>query len=210
MGVNAVDQGRSTAPGKAAPALTDRVGVLALLMPALGYAAAFLYRRGEARFYGLPPELVTLDLKDVVVGGLGVATAIIVVAGAINFVVDMLEGVFHKEIERALLDVFIPLTGAAVILYLAGTPLPGWLGLLLVLLVMLAIELVLPLFTRRDVRGYPNKLRAMREARRSTKMMPLTRFLRSRRDLVCSSIEKLTTVILEKLTTPSFSNCAVS
>jgi len=69
MGVNAVDQGRSTAPGKVAPALTDRVGVLALLMPALGYAAAFLYRRGEARFYGLPPELVTLDLKDVVVGG---------------------------------------------------------------------------------------------------------------------------------------------
>jgi len=175
---------KSAADGKATPsAIGDRLGILALLLPALGYASAYLYRQGEAQFYGLPPELVTLDLKDVVVGGLGIATAIILTAWIINVVVDALEGVFHHEVERAVLDVAVPMTGVAVILYLAGTSFAGWLGLFMALLVMLALQLGMPLFTRRDVHGYPNKLKAVRETRGNTRAMPLTRFLRTRRDV---------------------------
>ena len=185
MGIGASKATAEQAEPKArsGASLGEYVALFALVLPAVGYAAAYNFRVGEAQHFGLPVELVSLEVKDAVVGGLGVAVALALVLGLINIVMDLLEGVFSNDIQREVSNVAVPLTAAGAILYLWGQPPWAWLGLLVAGVVLILIHFGMPLITQRRVHGYEAKLKAQREMESAIRPSPLVRFIRGRREL---------------------------
>lgn len=161
----------------------DRTALIALLLPALGYAAAYYYRLGQAQEYGLPSELVSLDLKDAIVGGLGVAFASAIVVAVLNFVVDFLEGVFPSALERALISIAVPFAGMAVVLYMAGPPTQFWIAFTATFALCAFIQFGRTLFIRSGEEGYLAKLDAAQRRNATDRPMPFTRLMRGRREV---------------------------
>ena len=138
---SARDNNPQKKPTQAPVSYRDFAGVVAILLPAFGYAAAYLYRASEAAYFGVPPELVSLDLKDVVVAGLGVGAAIVAMVLLADTTIDLLSGIFSREVEQVLIDIAVPAVFAGTLLFLAVDLRLIWLGYLTALITIVFVRI---------------------------------------------------------------------
>lgn len=141
------------------------VPALAIALPALGYAAAYRFELGRIRAMGLPDELVSLGLRDIVTGVIAVAFAVLIVVAVVGFFALITSGEDVSELERSLVRTGV--TSAIVfVLYLGANQLSqaGWVGFAIAIVLLFVGEFAPPLVTQRKVIGLEAKLRAYRKA----------------------------------------------
>jgi hypothetical protein len=79
--------------------------VMLAALPILGYATAFSYELGKCKYFGLPPELIRLDLTTGFIVALGLGSA----AAALPFLASFL------SIETVGFDFFVRVRGSIIV-----------------------------------------------------------------------------------------------
>lgn len=165
--------------------IAETLTVLAVLLPAIGYAAAYEYRLGAVHAMGLPEELLSLDLRDIIAGGLAVLTAGALMAGVVSFFSWIISGDDVSEVERSLVDTLAPTGVMGALFFLSGEfTTPGWIGFLIAVALLLAGEFIPPLLAEQRVKGLEAKLQAYRKREADLRLSRLMRFKGSRRQFV--------------------------
>jgi hypothetical protein len=182
--LQADDTGSNSAKSGLGLLAAEYVGLLALALPAIGYASAYRYKLGQALEMGIPPEFVSLTLRDAVVGCLGVAVALAVLTVVENGVQDFLEISLPKDVGREIARVAVPVFGTLLVVLMSREFAGYWFWVFLTLSVFAVLQLGLPLLTQRHVKGYAAKLKAQRKVTSSSDLTPLSRFLSTRRSWV--------------------------
>lgn len=162
---------------------TDYVGLIVLALSSGGYAAVYSFRAGQASYFGLPAELLSLDLKDVVAGGIALSIVILSVVFVGNSLMQLIEGELPYEIESRLKGLVVSTLFFATFVYLLGAPAAWYYSIVIAAVTFAFMQFVLPLFTQRGVPGYVEKLNADTADKRSSTPSPLTRFALKRPQL---------------------------
>lgn len=139
----------------------EAVALLGIVLPAVGYAAAYQFRQGQFKAMGLPLELLSLELRDVAAGCIAVSAVVAVLLGFSTFFGLLASAEDASEIERSLVNTLAPTVPFVLLYFLAGqlTTL-GWVVLLAGIGLLVAGEFVPPLLTQRKVKGLEAKLKA--------------------------------------------------
>jgi hypothetical protein len=163
----------------------EHVALLAIVLPAIGYAAAYQFRLGELRYMGLPEELLSLGLKDVVDGGIVVVVAAALIVAVLNFFATVVADASVSEVERSLVQFSVAVGIMALLFVFSGQMAgAGWVGFGIAAGLVALIQFVPPLLVQKDLIGYEAKLRAYRRRERSGSHSVIGRLLGSQRELV--------------------------
>jgi len=125
--------------------------------PLMGYSFAFAFELGYAEYFEIPPELISINLFQIIIFILGTYSICLV----LFFFIEMLSFLIpskYQILRSKLLDI-VPLIMFLVGYFLAG----GWLRALpfIFLLVIISFSsFILPLISQRNVKGYNAKLEA--------------------------------------------------
>jgi hypothetical protein len=162
---------------------SDHGGLVALLLTAGGYAAIYYFRIGQAQYFTVPAELVSLDLNDVVAGGITLTVLLLLVVFLGDQLLQFVEGELPGEVQDRLKALVITTFYFATFVYLLGAPVIWYLGVATAAATFAFMQFLLPVFTERRVSGYAAKLEA--DSRRTSSMShsPLVRLLRGHRQL---------------------------
>ncbi|MDZ4178470.1 MAG: hypothetical protein U1E29_04445 [Coriobacteriia bacterium] len=165
--------------------VSEILTIAAILLPAIGYAAAYEFRLGGVHAMGLPEELLSLDLRDIIAGGLAVLTAGALMFGIVSFFSWMISGDDVSEIERSLVDTLVPTGVMGALFFVSGQfTTAAWIGFLIAVALLVAGEFIPPLLTQRQVKGFEAKLQAYRQREFDLRPTRLMRFRGSRRQFV--------------------------
>jgi len=138
---------------------------LVVLLTAGAYLLAFSYETGFAKHFGIPTDLISVDLRSLLLFGGGSITAVLGVLVAFNFLVMTFPSKAHPAIQRALVRSIIFAMPCSIPIALYGIDHPQkWWWWVLVYVAYLFFEFVYPLFVTRGTRGYVNKLAAVHAA----------------------------------------------
>lgn len=142
----------------------EAVALLGIVLPAVGYAAAYQFRTGQFQTMGLPPELLSLELRDVAAGCIAVSAVVAALLGVSTFFGLLASAGDASDIERSLVNTLAPAVPFLLLYFLSGQlTMQGWVVLLVAIGLLVAGEFVPPLVTQRKVKGLEAKLKAYRK-----------------------------------------------
>jgi len=134
---------------------------LLALATAAAYLLAFRYESGYASYFGIPTDLIAVDLRSLLLFGVGFVTLAVALLIAVNFLVMTFPSKVHPALKRTLFTItffsifcFIP-----VALYGIDHP-EKWWWVLIIYILLLFFQLIYPVFAAKREHGYLNKLAA--------------------------------------------------
>jgi hypothetical protein len=135
---------------------------LLALATAAAYLLAFYYETGYASYFGIPADLIAVDLRSLLLFGVGFVSLAVVLLLVVNFLVMTLPSKAHPGLKRTLftVSVFSIICFIPVGLYGIDRP-EKWWWVLIPYIPFLFFQFVYPVFAAKREHGYLNKLAAV-------------------------------------------------
>jgi hypothetical protein len=134
-------------------------GIIIAATPFAAYTIAFVYHAGYAKFFGIPTELIYLDLKMVLIAGFPLVLVASLLFGiSFGFWGFWPEGKRHHPIYRRAQMVFPGFALLIVLIAIHGPEWHAWLGALLAVVAILVLSFLGPLLTQRGKKPFVQKM----------------------------------------------------
>lgn len=144
----------------------------------VGYALAFFYEWGYAKYFGIPPELISINFTNIFLAVAGVIILILIFFILGDLIHSLTQGapaVIRRCLSRLSLGFFLVIG----LLFLYKGEWKEWIAGFIAFLLYSILEFVFPLLTQRHVKGYVAKL----ESQEEIEPPPLTLILKIRQRL---------------------------
>ena len=132
-------------------------GILIAAVPFLGYLTVFIYELGFSNYFGIPYEFIQPSFTGVCLVTaiiIGVLLNVFVVGHLFSVILPIKEGPFLRVIKR----VTLPLLVLLFFVFLLGKEWKIYLGSIVIVMIIVAVEFLWPLLTCRDKKTYEEKL----------------------------------------------------
>ncbi len=137
-------------------------GALLALATASAYLLAFYYERGYASYFGIPADLIAVDLRSLLLFGAAFVSLAVILLLVMNFLVMTFPSKAHPGLKRTLFTVGFFSIACFIPVGLYGIDRPEkWWWVLILYIPFLFFQFVYPLFAARREHGYLNKLAAV-------------------------------------------------
>jgi len=139
-------------------------GVFIASFPVVGYAVCVAYQSGYAKYFGIPSELITISIPDIMR-----VVAILAMFGLVIF--SLFDGVYELLSEKAKQSIVVRRLSQFSILFVFfgmfllffGLQWKHWIGIGIVLMVFMLGNFALPLLTQKNKPTYEEKLKTQWE-----------------------------------------------
>jgi hypothetical protein len=144
-------------------------GILLATAPTFAYLFTFYYEKGYTSYFGIPEQFISINLINVLIFAAAFLSAFILLFPLMNLLVMTLWNI-NSTILMSIAKTIAALIFLAILIILFG-PMGWkyWVWAVIIVVAYATFDLIFPLVTQRDKKGYIEKLRAQEDREKKVK-----------------------------------------